>query len=325
MLFKTATDTEKLFSKVSEYDIFNFYCKGVKNPEINPLREDKNINSFKIFLNEKKQIRFKDFGQGHYGDAIELVKLIYGCSYNEALYLIDKDMSLGVFDVNINPTRKFLKDKKKILNQKQKNKIQITTLKTKWNKEYFDFWNQFGISLKTLKKFDVNPIKMYWKGYNTKYLHKPSNICFEYILGSRVKIYNPFPSKDEIKFDGNCNSNTIQGWKQLSPLNKNLIITSSYKEVMCLYELGYQAIAPNSESVEINPKFINYFKKYFNLFILYDFDKTGQKYSEIHSEKYKCNYFKYFDEENKDLSDFYKNQGKEETIKLLTQTNPYLK
>ena len=324
MLFKTVTDTEKLFSKVSDYDIFNFYCKGVKSPQENPLREDKNINSFKIFKNEKGSLRFKDFGQGYFGDAIELVKIKYGCTYNEAIYLIDKDMSLGVFDVNIVPTREFLENKKEFLSFKNKSKIEIRTLKTSWKQEHIDFWKQFGISLKTLQKFEVFPILMYWKGYQTKYLIKPKNICFQYKLGSRIKIYNPYAEKNELKFDGNCNSNTIQGYSQLTPSIKTLIITSSLKEVMLLNELGYQAIAPNSESVHIDIKFINYFKKYFNIILLYDFDEAGNKYSLIHAKKYNCKNLQHFDNDNKDLSDYYKNNGKEKTVELLTKLNKQL-
>lgn len=325
MLFKTSTDTEKLFSKVSEYDIFDFYCNGVKNPQKNPIREDRDMNSFKIFTDEKGNLRFKDFAQGYFGDAIEMVKIKYGCSYREAIYLIDKDMSLGVFDVNITPTRKFLEKRKSVLSLKNKSKINIKTLRTKWTKEHLDFWNQFGISLKTLNKFDVFPIKMYWKGYETKYLKKPKNIAFEYKLGSRTKIYNPFHVESELKFDGNCNQNTIQGYAQLNLSTKDLIVTSSLKEVMLLSELGYQAIAPNSESVSIDIKFINYFKKYFNIILLYDFDEAGKKYSAIHAEKYNCKNMQYRDPDNKDLSDFYKNNGKEKTVELLKKLKKQIK
>lgn len=80
------------------------------------------------------------------------------------------------------------------------------------------------------------------------------------------------------------------------------------KDVMCLYSLGYNSIAPQGESMFISKELYDELSlKWKRIVILYDNDKAGkeavkkiQKETPIESV---------FIEEYKDISDYHKNYG----------------
>jgi hypothetical protein len=318
MLYSTKTPLEKLYSKITDFEIFQHYLgkNFAIHTRINsPLREDNNP-SFSLYLNKNNELRFKDFKTGEGGSAVEFIKIKYTCDTVNAVYHIDNDLNLGLFNKNLPKNTTTLPT----IFYKERPKYSIKISKINWTKKLYEYWQQFGISFNTLKFYDVIPINCFWIGIKYQmYKNEVPFPSFAYLLGSRIKIYSPLHADKLLKFRGNANENTIQGWKQVNKTHKYLIITSSLKEVMLLHELGYTAIAPNSESSVINKKFIELFKKFFNLVIMYDFDKAGQSLSKKHSEIYQCPFVEYSNNIDKDLSDYYKNNGKEATIKLINK------
>ena len=88
---------------------------------------------------------------------------------------------------------------------------------------------------------------------------------------------------------------------------------------MTLHDLGYNAIAPASESVLIPEIVVNNVKKRFKrIIIFYDRDKTGIEFTRKLTRKYNLDFFiinkRY---KTKDISDFVKNFGSKEASELI--------
>tara|TARA_R110000851_G_scaffold214993_7_gene367698 strand:+ start:2227 stop:2535 length:309 start_codon:yes stop_codon:yes gene_type:complete len=97
---------------------------------------------------------------------------------------------------------------------------------------------------------------------------------------------------------------------------------------MCLYELGYIAIAPQSETTKLTATYIESLKVSFKeIYIFFDNDGEfnppkersgkGKDAAVKAGERYKLEYRFIPDGEPKDISDFYQENGKEKCKKLL--------
>lgn len=99
----------------------------------------------------------------------------------------------------------------------------------------------------------------------------------------------------------------LECWDQLPDSGDILIITKSKKDVMTLYEAGYNAIAVKAESVivsENSAELLN--SRFSNIYTWFDNDDTGNKFSEIQNEKYGWKTLVFPKEYPKDPSDFVK-------------------
>ena len=101
---------------------------------------------------------------------------------------------------------------------------------------------------------------------------------YAYKVYNHFKIYRPLGDK-YTKWRNDLEEYDIQGFKQLPKTGDLLIITKSLKDVMCFYEMGYNAISPASESTWLPDIALEDVKKRFKRIILmFDRDITGIKY-----------------------------------------------
>jgi hypothetical protein len=183
-----------------------------------------------------------------------------------------------------------------------------------WDKEY---WQQFGISIKTLELFNVCPIEFFW--INGR-LFVADKLCYSYNFYwennvYRRKIYSPY---SENKWWAN-GGKVAQGEIMLPYSGDLLIVTKSFKDVICLFELGFVAVAPPSEISFLPQEYFNKQKERFKRIILFfDNDQVGIKKSEEFSEKYNLEYI-LINEDIKDISDYVKAYNKEKAKKLLNK------
>ena len=94
------------------------------------------------------------------------------------------------------------------------------------------------------------------------------------------------------------------------------------KDVMCLYNLGITAIAPNSETLFISEEELENLSRRFKVIsVLYDQDKAGKaNMAKIRRSYPDLFYFvipKNLDA--KDISDFYKKYGRDRTLELINK------
>ena len=139
------------------------------------------------------------------------------------------------------------------------------------------YWNQFNISTKTLKKFNVNSIKYYLCNGIVKGIYKPENPMYAYKVYNNFKVYRPLGDK-YTKWRNNLTEYDVQGYEQLPKKGDVCIITKSLKDVMCLYEMGIPAISPSSESTWLPDTVLeDVLKRFKRVLICFDRDSPGMR------------------------------------------------
>ena len=269
--------TDVILSKITEYDIFMYYCpnfKEIKKKFNSDLREDRSPTVSIIPYNGR--LLYKDFGNSdHTFNCFSYIQHKYNCTFIDALRIIDCDFNLGL--TSKQPKIKFTMGcmayrQNKII-KLTKPEVLIQKRKRQWTRQDAKFWIKYLVSKKILIKFAVEPISHYWVNSN-RFTCK--SITYAFKFKNRYKIYSPYEENN--KWLSNTKKTDIQGYDQLPNTGNRLIITSSLKDVMCLYAAGYHAIAMQSEMQIPDEKLISELKKRFNTVeILYDndFDKAN--------------------------------------------------
>ena len=302
-----------ILSKVTEYDIYAQYIGSFKVGMIynSPFRKDKNP-SFGIYYSKRtKQLLFKDHGTGECGNVIKFVSLYTGITdYNEILKDIVDKLKIT--------------NKTKLVSSKQyipSTETVIGIVRQDFTQIDINYWTQFNISLDTLKKYNVSSIKYYLCDGIVKGIYKDESPMYAYKVYDKFKIYRPLADK-YTKWRNNLTEYDIQGLEQLPEKGELLIITKSLKDVMCLKEMGYDAISPSSESTFIPDNILDILKKRFKrILVCFDRDPAGVKNMRKISKKTGLNGFlvhKKF--QSKDISDAIKNNGFEVIKNWLNKT-----
>ena len=263
--------TDVILGKISEYDIFMYYCPSFKKLNkkfCSELREDRTPTASIVMWNGN--LLYKDFGHpDHTFNCFGYVQIKYNCTFIDALKIIDCDFNLNLSNKNSESTftMGYLG-----YSRKQPKFIEKQTLIQKkrrsWNKEDANFWSKYLVSKKVLSMFAVEPINYFWVN-NNRFTCK--SITYAFKFKNRYKIYSPYEEKN--KWLSNTKKTDVQGYDQLPNKGERLIITSSLKDVMCLYAAGYHSIAMQSEMQMPDKKLISELKERFNkIEILYDND-----------------------------------------------------
>lgn len=256
-----------ILSRVTEYEIYAHYLGEFKVGAIynSPFRKDKNP-SFGIYYSKRShQLLFKDHGTGDCGNVIKFVSLMTGLTnYNDILKNIVDRLSITP-DTKLDSSKQYIPSTETV----------IGIVRQPFTQVDLDYWSQFNISEKTLKKFNVSSIKYYLCNGIVKGIYKEDNPMYAYKVFNNFKIYRPLGDK-YTKWRNNLTQDDIQGWQQLPKKGDILIITKSLKDVMCLYEMGIPAISPSSESTFISDTALEALKKRFKrILVCFDRDCAG--------------------------------------------------
>jgi hypothetical protein len=274
------------------------------NSIFNPL--DK-TPSFCVYVNRyNNDYSFKCFSTGIGGDAIDLVKFIFGISFTDALHKIISDY------------REYLEngeaDYETTVVVQEKWRIKDIT-KRSWNKADVEFWSPYNIGSDLLDKYNVVPLGTYTmhRGMEEITLDKSKNKVYGYF--SKNKLYRIYePMNTERKFL--TFMNYIQGWDQVTG-KPTLFICSSLKDVMSLDSLGIEAdfIAPTSENSSIEP-IAEWISEYPNKYVIFDNDSTGLRMMQKYKEQYGIPYIHL--ELSKDISDSVRDYGAHKVKSIIT-------
>ena len=271
---------ETILKKVSEWDLWRYYLPNAKigGSFKSPLRED-NTPSASLFVARNGSILLKDFKLGTY-NIWQFLQYTYKLTFIEALLTVNNDFNLQLVakPTFSKPTMQIFG----IVTNEQAEVREVASIKIKkreWQEVDRKYWGSLGLSTSFLDSRKVVPLDNYWVNDALLYWFNKYNPAYSYEFGNGIrKIYSPLASK--FKFLTNAGEHIIQGEEFLQPAN-TLIITKSYKDVLVLANLGYQAVAPQSESTSISKEFITNVKQnYNNIYLLYDNDETGMKYSD---------------------------------------------
>lgn len=320
---KQLISKQNLLSEISDIDVFRRYISSDVNLTKNilsPLRKE-DVPSFGLFVGQNAEICFKDFLLGA-GDCIRFVQMKYGLTYFAALSKIATDFDLNKkYICKSFEKTNFEEESKLSLPTRDQLLSQVVSLKLgknrrKWALHDIVFWQQFGISVKTLEFFNVEPVE--YIHINNK-IHKADKYayCFvEWKDGKETyKIYQPY--NKYYKWINNHDDSVWQGWEQLPKIGGELIITKSLKDVMSLYEVtGISAVSLQSENILPKHYVFEELDKRFGIkYSLYDndFDKEtnwGKKFGDTISRQFGLIEMYIPDEhKSKDFSDLVMNVG----------------
>ena len=319
--FQPKITKELILSRFSEEQLMEYYLhipvkKGLFR---SPLRRDKQPTC-SFYRNKSGTLIFKDFATGQHLNIFNVVQSIFRCDYFESLRIIANDFGIvrdnalhkNPGKINLNPIK--IKDKE--ISKIQIEVQEFTDSELKW-------WGRYGISKDILKRFDVYSCKHVF--LNDQLFAESQQHCP--IFGYYGKKYQGlelwrcyFPKRTSFRFITNWPSKKIQGYDQLPKKGKLLVITKSMKDSMCLYSCGITACAPNSENLFIPDKVLEDLKNRFeNIVVLYDNDRPGlYNMAKIRKEHPELTYVfipKRYG--SKDISDFYKDHGRKETLNLI--------
>lgn len=306
---------DNILSKLNDYSIFKAYCRNFKDinqPFISEFRQEE-IPSCRIIYSKGK-LWYKDFGETDKAmDCFSYVMKKYNCSFRQALGIINLDFNLGLKSYEeIRPSLNLvgLPD---IVKLEEKRDTIIKVERRRWAKHDVEFWNgKFKIEKSTLDLYRVFPIKYYI--INDKFIATDKH-CYAYFVTREdginyYKIYSPY---SQYKWISNCKSHHYQGYDQLPWLGDILIVTKSLKDVMELYQFGYNSIAPASESQLIGNDFFELLSHRFKRIIMFfDNDGAGIKGAKRNCELHNLSSIMLpIEEGEKDISDYIKTYGVE--------------
>ena len=256
-----------ILSKVSEYDIYAHYIGQFKVGMIynSPFRKDKNP-SFGVYYSKRtNQLLFKDHGTGECGNIIKFVQLYTGkTNYQDILLDIVEKLKI-TNDTKLDSSKQYIPSQETV----------IGIVRQPFTTTDINYWSQFHISEKTLKKFDVFSIKYYLCNGVVKGIYKDTNPMYAYKVYNHFKVYRPLGDK-YTKWRNNLEQDDVQGFKQLPKSGDICIITKSMKDVMCLYEMGIPAVSPSSESTFISDHVLKaILKRFKRVLVCFDRDIAG--------------------------------------------------
>ena len=306
-----------LLEKVSDYDIYSYYLGSFKPGKLmnSPLRPDDKIPSFAIFPSKTGDLLFKDHGTGEAGNALKFIKIYRGIDTREEL---EREMLRIVRKMNPMSGEAKSKSVKTV----GLGLTDIGIVRQPFTEVDKQYWKQFHISIDTLRRFNVFSIKYFLCNNIVRGVYKEDNPMYAYKVFDKFKIYRPLASK-YTKWRTNLTVRHVQGLEQLDPNGGNLlIITKSLKDVMCLHEMGFNAISSSSETTFIPDDTLQSLKKKWNhIIILYDRDAAGMKNARQYSKQYGLDaIFVHKKFKAKDISDAVKANGFFVVKEWLTKT-----
>lgn len=297
------TNAEDLYKLVPEEEIYHFYYGTFRINELLPCPfRQETRNSFMIVVHNGS-LKWIRYGlMDRLSSPIDLVRIKYKLSYYEAIERIYQEIYIG--------------DKLKGIKIENKVEKKKSLQACRYREEYKDFelkyWEQFGITKEILIKFRVYPCTRYWINNILWAYSKEEDPLFVFLHSEDCwTAYRPKASVED-KFRKYNISGNVMGLDLISEYGDILFITSSYKDIMSLYSLGYPAIAPHGERAIISKDLIDTLKlSYKKIYVFYDNDNTGVEQSKELTSIHDLLYINTPKNEPKDPSDYIKKYNKE--------------
>jgi hypothetical protein len=297
-----------------------------------PFYQDSKASCY-IYLDKKSNIyKFKDFGDSEYsGDCFFFVSKTFGYSCDDksdfikVLEIIDGELGLGLEDQK-QKFERIVRDSNGAVTTAvnipsihdgfltAKNKLPIQY--KEFSNEELLFWNQYGISVDVLKRYNVLSIETYHgiSKENKEFIlqNKNDQPIFGYQGRRYTKIYRPY-SQLRFLYTGEITENYVFGLEQLPVRGDILFITGGEKDVLSLVSHGFHAICLNSETAHIPKNLLRGLSYRFkHITLLYDTDETGKNSMVKLVKEYKSFQIKSLllpmpgTKKEKDISDFFK-------------------
>lgn len=325
-------DRDYILSRISEEDIFHKYLGVYPNTEeyfTNPLRGDTNADcKFYRDNTARRALKFKDFAWGVNWDCFNVVQYVENDVNNfyDALRKVANDFNLLGEEINYDVVAS-LQEKIKLV----KKDTAIRIKRREWYGYDLKWWGENCTDDKrALDFFNVSPVDNAWSGDREIYTYNPKDPCYVYWFGNYdYKLY--FPYRKEGRFLNN-KTNLLQGYNQLPESGDNLIITKSYKDVICMRTFSIYGVAPMSESILItDEQFEDLNNRFFNIYSLMDRDRAGMRMAQMLKKRYNItpllfpsdNVLFRSKDEPKDFTDTRKEYGLQYLLELIDEVKKW--
>jgi len=226
-----------ILERVDEYSLYCFYLGyepviGAKTNSVLRTKDDK--ASFGVFERKRgnpedpHEFLWKDQGLPYpnFGDIFDLVKILFRLTRWEAIIKVAEDFGLVEGSTNVPKTLIHVPVKKR--------PCEISFKERVFTPADYKYWEQFHISKNTLEFFKVKAVSYYFLYKEKDNAFKPVGNMYAYKIQSRYQLYQPNPKLFIMDWTDSC----IPGFEQLRG-NEVCIITKSYKDVMLLWQLGF--------------------------------------------------------------------------------------
>lgn len=292
--------------RISDADLASTYLGVTKVPCLikSPLREDSKP-SFQMSSLDGQHIVFYDYGTKQGGNMIELMKLMWNCTTQEAFMRIEREFEETRLS---NPTQKKQKvEIRKSYESELQCKIRM------WNTDDAKYWKSYGINRQWLKFANIYPVshKIIIKN-GVKYAFACDRLAYAYVefLNGRpvMKLYQPMNTSG-YKWSSGMSKDVISLWNNIPKEGEKIVICSSLKDALCLWShTGIPCVAPQGEGYMLPDNIVREMKKRFeNVYICFDNDPPGLSDSKRLSEVTGfTNVILPSFEGGKDISDYFK-------------------
>lgn len=221
--------------KSNQEKVFSYYLnitvgtRAIKSP----FRKDNNPSC--AFFYSKDTLLLHDFALEEFYDCVKAVSTLYKESRLKALSRIstDKDQ-IDKIDAGSVPKER---------------EIKIIDFVVSTNGRHIEYFKKYGIKEETLKKFEVFDASYIYINNKIVWRASDKNPVIVYRINSRYKCYRPLEKDKSKKWLSSTTTIDVGGLSQLKKKGDMLIITSSLKDVMVLYEMGFNAICFSSEHI----------------------------------------------------------------------------
>lgn len=315
---------DDIYAKTSEEGVLAYYFNISTIPCLinSPLREDTKP-SFSVFYGRNNTICWKDFATGDSGNVWELMSQYWGISFDKVLLRIYKEINTNK-EVTVRKTtcRRNYQHSEKTLQVKIRD----------WKDYDFKYWETYGISERFLKFGSIYPIShIFITEDNKMKTFLADKYAYVYIERKdnkvTLKVYQPLVADKTRKWYNSHNSSVWDLWRQLPETGEKLIITSSRKDALAIWEnTGIPSISMQAESVLPKPQVIQELKDRFKkVYVLYDNDFTkpdnpGRKFGNKIAKSFDLIQIEIPEEyQSKDSSDLVKNHGRETLRKVINE------
>ena len=310
---------KEILSQVSEVAMLNYYFKISDLPTkiCSPLRQENNP-SFSLVSPDGSKVYYTDFATGEYGGMINLLMNYWRLSFRETLNKIKADIP-EILSADSGQFSGVYTKSNKVLDYHSD--VELGVSLRDWKSHDLDYWETYGISKPWLDFGKILPISFIFITKNNKKAILPAEKFAYVFLENKdnivsVKIYQPY--SELFKWRNQHNKSVWDLWRQLPPTGDNLIITSSRKDALCLWE-NSRIPSCSLQAESYLPKFhvVQELKNRFkNVFILYDndFEKDinhGRNYGNKIATAFDINQIEIPETfKSKDPSDLAKNHGR---------------
>jgi|SRR6478609_242759 len=323
-----AVTAENVYSFISNLDIFRKYSDQkmkFNTPFSSPFRNDKNP-SFVIY----ERGFFVDFATGQKGNAITFLMELNKINFNAALNLIIRDFEL--YDkFNCYSTSEIKSKTAPFENARNSISLEggakLSVKKRDFNENDKEYWSQYNIDENDLKIANIIPISHFFIDTKMFISDKLSYAFLEKKDGVvSYKIYQP--KSLYVKWINGNDSSVWELWNLLPKTGRNLIITSSRKDALCVIKnLKIPSTSRQSETTNTKFQVVSELHDRFDYIYLLldnDFDKKdnwGQIAAKKLLEKYPYLINVVIPESTgcKDFSDLISKFGKQEASKILVE------